>query len=687
MVYITIVGAGAYGKRIAGKYRKFETAEIKAVISRREPDPEAFSSTPFFTSAVAWKKKFGIPSSDDVFDICVHHHLLINLLEDFVAIGAKNFILPKPIALNNKELLQLEKLVERNKLKIFIASQWHYSSLVKEIKDFVKEHKKDISSVNVVFSRSFEEARKNSFTSKTAFLPHILQILINTKLIKGKEDFAIESSSEKKIKITYKGKIKVHIESDIIAKEKEETLKIFLKGDTKPKLSVSFSGIFGPNGYVVFPTIAIDGKKHEVKEDILEKMTKSALDYFGTGYTNSETLTLGKYLPVAVEVTRVVEQTDKLVIVIGGGIFGTLSALEIAKKGYPVLLIEKSSQLITGASLVNQCRVHMGYHYPRDEKTAIDSLHAKILFDKVFEKAIIKSVENHYLIARNGSLTTPEDFLVFCKKLNLPHKESWPRNSNISKDKIALSLKVPEPIFDANVIREILYKKIEEAPLVALSLLSKVTAIQQGADGYDITYESGSKIETVHCAAVVNATYSNLNEINKLAGIPVEAYQYELCEVLVARTPWKNTGWAIMDGPFFGIMPFGFSKNHLLYDVELSVLERMTGELPKFKFNIEHYDDAKRRAKRFDAYKEKWGSYIPEIEKCRHLSSMYIVRMVLPKKEKTDSRPTMLEELRPGFWQMFSGKITTSVPQAIELSTEIDRFLKKKKIIKGVKVV
>ena len=126
-------------------------------------------------------------------------------------------------------------------------------------------------------------------------------------------------------------------------------------------------------------------------------------------------------------------------------------------------------------------------------------------------------------------------------------------------------------------------------------------------------------------------------------------------------------------------MPFGFSKNYLFYDVELSVLERVVGKFADFKNTIDYYDNKKRKAERFMKYKEKWRKWFGEVDKCRHIYSMYVIRIVLPNKEKTDARPTTLNELLPGYWQVFSGKITNSVSAAIELSNKIDKFLKKKR--------
>ena len=679
MTEITVVGAGVYGSRIAEKYRKFDAARIKAVVSRHAPKAEPFKNVPFCASATSWKEHFGVPNKNDVFDLCVHPDVLVAVFEEFIKIGAKNFVLPKPIALNRKDLSKIRQLASRNKLNLLVASQWYYSTLVGEVYDFIKKYKKEISSVSITFSRSFELARKDSYTPVTAFLPHILQILFSTKLINERSKSVIENFSDKKLKIRYDGKIKIKVESDLSVNEKVETMKIFLKGGKKPALTANFSGVFEKGGFVEYPSVTIFGKKRQVKEDLLENMIKNFLDYFGGNVADKKSLTFKEYFPIAKEEVHVIEQGLKSVVVIGGGIFGTMSALEIARKGYSVLVLEKESQIITGASLVNQCRVHMGYHYPRDEKTAKDSFLGEAVFKKFFNKAIVKNVHNYYLIAKEGSLTSPKDFVAFCDKMELSYKKSWPVKMDMSKEKIALSLKVPEEIFDAHTIRDILRRKIEASPNITCITSAEVIGINKRDKGFEIQYKKEGVIETTYCGAAVNATYGNVNRINNLLGLPLKDYQYELCEEFVVKTPWGKTGWAIMDGPFFGIMPFGFSKNHIFYDVELSVLERVVGKLPQFKFDMDYYKDKKRTEQRFKKYNEKWKPWVPDIEKCKQVSSLFVTRIVLPKRDKTDARPTVVEELLPGFWQIFSGKITTSVPQSIEIGELVDKFLKKKR--------
>lgn len=50
--------------------------------------------------------------------------------------------------------------------------------------------------------------------------------------------------------------------------------------------------------------------------------------------------------------------------ILGGGIFGIYSALFLAEKGLHICLIEKEKELMKKASVVNQARLHSGYHYP-----------------------------------------------------------------------------------------------------------------------------------------------------------------------------------------------------------------------------------------------------------------------------------------------------------------------------------
>lgn len=654
MIDITIVGAGVHGTRMADKYKKFKTVRLRAVVSTRQPTAEAWAEVPFFVSAKEWGKHFGKPGKKDVFDMNVHQDILLPLIKEFVKIGAKNFILPKPIAFRHAELVALSGVAKRHTLNILVASQWHYSSLVGDIARFVRKNRGNISRATITFSAPVgPERRSNAWR---AFLPHIMQILTDVSLVDTASTPLVEHISEEKIKFHYAGDISMHAESDLTVPERVQLLRIYLKDKSKPALVADFA-------------------TEHLREDVLEKMITHIVRHFEKPARVRAALTLSAYQPVAEQFVRLWELGHKEVAVIGGGIFGILSALEIAKKGYPVVIFEKELDIVTGASLINQCRVHMGYHYPRDEHTARHSNATGKMFKKFFAPAI-RSINNYYLIGREGSLTSPKAFMAFCNKVRLPYRVLWPKGVNISKDKVALSVKVPETIFDAHALRKILKQILAQTDNVTLITGAAVVGLTQEQGMFHLTYQTNAAIEHARFAAVINATYSAANNINKLVGLPLASYQYETIELLVVKTPWKGIGWGMFDGPFLGAMPFGFSDVHLMYDVEISVLERVIGALPTFTRTHAYHNEPKRLARRLEEYYTKWEPTLPDIRTYKYLYSLYVTRMVLPHVEKTDARPTLTHELTPGMWQLFSGKITTSISQAKEVAESVDSFLR-----------
>jgi hypothetical protein len=684
---ISIIGAGAYGSRIAQKYTHFPDVTLKAVVSRHKPEQASFKNVPFVTSAAEWKKKFKSPEKNDIFDLCIHQNILTKIMEEFIKIGARNFILPKPITLSRTELDHIKKLSVKHALNITVASQWHYSGIITEISRFIKKNSTHISRIDITFSRSFDEKRLEVYTPHTAFVPHIVQILHTLGLITAETGTIVENMSDTKLRIKYIGAYNIHAESDIRASQRDESFKIYLKGKSKPSLVADFAGVLGKDDFTVYPSVQVDDNKAEVREDVLQKMLARQLSYFNgvvvSPRSSVPVMTLEKYLPVAEGIIKVADRSRKLVAVIGGGVFGIMSAVSLAKKGYSVVVFEKETEILTGASLVNHCRVHMGYHYPRDERTAGESRDARASFEEEFGTGVVRKLDNYYLIAKEGSFTSAEQFVAFCKKLKLPYKKEWPKSFDISRDKISLSVKVPEPIFDANRKRDFLYKKMAEFPQITLLKGIEVTDLKQMGENFEIGYRSEATKGLIQCAAVVNATYGGMNYINNHLGLPLNDLQYELCEIPVVKAPWDGSAWMIIDGPFFSVMPFGYSDKYLFYDVELSVLERTVGKFPEFKRDVGYYDHPGRRAARFKKYHSKWNPWVSGIEKAKQVSSMYVTRVVLPRREKTDERPTIVNQLLPGFWQVFSGKIVTSVPSTIELAAQVDTFLKGKTMKKS----
>jgi len=365
----------------------------------------------------------------------------------------------------------------------------------------------------------------------------------------------------------------------------------------------------------------------------------------------------------------------KNIAVIGGGIFGIFSALKLTERGYMVTIFEKSSDILTGASYLNQNRLHMGYHYPRSEETATSSNIYQKVFTRMFEKVIVDDFDHYYCIAKEGSKTSSREYLAFCDKVGIPYIKEFPKEITINKDIVSLSIKVPEKIYDATLLRKTLREMLEQDKGIDLHLATEAINLTIQDDGLVIDYKHKDRTTSKKFDAVLNATYSNMNKILIKAGIPVKEYQYELCEVPVVTVPWgKRIGCGIMDGPFFGILPLGFAEEYLLYDVVLSVLERSFGVLPKFVHSVSYYDSEKVRQERFARYINKAKKYIVEMEQCKYLYSFYVVRMILPNRDHDDARPTEVFRHGQGLWSIFAGKISAAIPVSDKIVDEVENY-------------
>src|SRR5512147_1265721 len=108
------------------------------------------------------------------------------------------------------------------------------------------------------------------------------------------------------------------------------------------------------------------------------------------------------------------------IAVVGGGIFGATTAVDLARAGADVDLYEAEPDLLLGATAKCQARLHSGYHYPRSDSTAAAARDAAPEFAARYPTAIRRAAQ-HYVIARD-SLVSAGEYLAFCDRLGLPYE-------------------------------------------------------------------------------------------------------------------------------------------------------------------------------------------------------------------------------------------------------------------------
>ena len=243
-------------------------------------------------------------------------------------------------------------------------------------------------------------------------------------------------------------------------------------------------------------------------------------------------------------------------IIIGAGLYGLYSALFCAKRGQNVVVLECDPTPFRRATYINQARVHQGYHYPRSISTAMKSAGYFERFNKDYAFCVNKEFDQIYATSSEYSWSNGKQFKEFCKAANIPCEELHPDNY-FKKDMCDGAFRTREYTYDAMILKDYLLKEIAKfSKSVEIKYRISITDITKDTDAYIINTAEGVSYKS---GFVLNATYAGTNQILDMIGFEKFEIKYELCEIILCNVndKLKDTGFTVMDGPFFSIMPFG----------------------------------------------------------------------------------------------------------------------------------
>lgn len=358
-------------------------------------------------------------------------------------------------------------------------------------------------------------------------------------------------------------------------------------------------------------------------------------------------------------------------LIIGGGIFGVYAALFLSRQ-FKVVLIEKADQLCTKASIINQARVHSGYHYPRSVSTAKMSDSYKKRFINEHKNYINKNFDHYYGIEKEMSFTNAKQFERFCSHIKAKYSKVT-ANKNINLSKFEALYLVEEFSFDPILIAEFYKKKIKNAANINVLLNTKAASSEKETNHWRVVLEDNkNNKQVIKALNVVNATYSSINQINQIFQLPTFNLVHEISEIaLVVAPKIKNIGLTVMDGPFASIMPYGLSDLHSLSSVSYTHHEATTNKTPSFecaKCDRTNRDWSRECNKcnepiqtNFFKMKNQISKYFKEDIEINHFFSMFTVKTKLKSSYIDDSRPTEISRMAssPNFYSLFSGKINS----------------------------
>ena len=260
---------------------------------------------------------------------------------------------------------------------------------------------------------------------------------------------------------------------------------------------------------------------------------------------------------------------QKRIKIIGAGLFGCAIGYELSRVGHHVTIIEQDSDIMQRASKANHNRLHLGYHYPRSVETAEQSLDGLISFLTNYKEAIVSHFPNYYMIAKDNSHVTAEEYIKFCDDVKIDYTIQFPIKSLVNKQLIDLSIITDEAVFDYDILKLIVKKYIK---------------------GIDVKFNTKFDGNIDDCDYLINTTYANINEVNKLLGVPELKLKLQDVVVPYFKMKSKPFGVTIMDGPFCSVMPKGKNPNEfLLYSVEHSLVKNNNLDIDNIYKQSEKY--------------------------------------------------------------------------------------------------
>lgn len=340
------------------------------------------------------------------------------------------------------------------------------------------------------------------------------------------------------------------------------------------------------------------------------------------------------------------------IAVIGGGIFGCVTAIKLSQS-HQVTLFERNSGILHEASGINQYRLHRGYHYPRSQDTAIQSIRGFNHFVREYTNCCIRKNEHRYCISNVNSKVDRAEYLDFLRSNSLYYEIDY---SDCVKRCQLVVKNCDEYLLDVASFKMELVKQLRENNV---EVKTNTTFTKSQIDDFDL---------------VVNCTYSNLNSL--LAEDEQIDYQFELCEKPIIRlgNRYKNKSYVILDGEFCCIDPLEYTDTHVMGHVKHAIHHTNVGKFPEIPTQFNDVLNAVlvknppiTNIERFiQSGKEFFVDFDPV-----HVGSMFTIRTVLPNKHETDERPTYITKHNDKLYSIFSGKIATCVDIANELNAII----------------
>lgn len=314
-------------------------------------------------------------------------------------------------------------------------------------------------------------------------------------------------------------------------------------------------------------------------------------------------------------------------VVLGSGIYGTKVALELRALGLTVALLDPRP-LMSGATQVNQQRIHAGFHYPRSAATAETAArnYRRFLIDH--SSAVAGNSRHLYCIAADSKVG-PEEYERVLDGIGAEYKRTY-TPSYFAPGMIAQCYETQEKSFHIDKLRALLNQQLK---IAGIQRISSTGSIVEGSSTEESIWVQMSNGEILKTSYLFNCTYANIDKI-----IPIRTkLRKEHVEVALIRVHdvMAQDDITVMDGPYWSCMKYpAVDGLHAFTHVKHGRHQVWNPPEPEPAWNR----DTKSSQMLLDG-----SRYVPQLASAQYSHSMFATRVLVEETMEDDGRPVLVE--------------------------------------------
>jgi glycine/D-amino acid oxidase-like deaminating enzyme len=289
--------------------------------------------------------------------------------------------------------------------------------------------------------------------------------------------------------------------------------------------------------------------------------------------------------------------TPARIAVLGGGMLGTCTALDLARRGRSVTLIEGAPALLQGASRWNEGKIHLGFLYAADEtlNTAARLIPGGLAFNELVTRLIeqpldefITEDDDVFLVHRD-SVVDASAFASYADRTATLVREAATAHDApryladvtnavarrlspkelaeiTSSSNVVAGYRVPERSISTVAIADRLCRRVRSEPLIDVRVDTTVTAVHRRESGrLDIQVTGPNSDDYTGFDVVVNALWEGRPAVDATMGFaPPAPWSHRFRAAVFGHAPESTLRSGVLcTGPFGDVKRYADGRVYL----------------------------------------------------------------------------------------------------------------------------